>query len=120
MDRQRLEAVWGRGLLGDLETLWLDRGYDGAPTRQWLSEHGITDAIVAKNTQVRRRQGSHHVPDGVALAGGADQLLVVELRPDATQHRLAQLALAIALILTAKLIDWRNRGRQIHRLSVEH
>ena len=25
------------------------------------------------------------------------------------RHRLAQLALAIALILTAKLIDWRNR-----------
>jgi hypothetical protein len=24
-------------------------------------------------------------------------------------HRLAQLALAIAIILTAKLIDWRNR-----------
>jgi len=24
-------------------------------------------------------------------------------------HRLAQLALAIALLLTAKLIDWRNR-----------
>jgi hypothetical protein len=26
-----------------------------------------------------------------------------------TAHRLAQLALAIALLLTAKLIDWRNR-----------
>ena len=25
------------------------------------------------------------------------------------RHRLAQLALAIALLLTAKLIDWRNR-----------
>jgi hypothetical protein len=24
-------------------------------------------------------------------------------------HRLAQLALAVAFILTAKLIDWRNR-----------
>ena len=24
-------------------------------------------------------------------------------------HRLAQLALAIALLITAKLIDWRNR-----------
>ena len=26
-----------------------------------------------------------------------------------TAHRLAQLALAVALLLTAKLIDWRNR-----------
>ena len=25
------------------------------------------------------------------------------------QHRLAQLALAVTLLLTAKLIDWRNR-----------
>ena len=25
------------------------------------------------------------------------------------QHRLAQLALAIVLLITAKLIDWRNR-----------
>ena len=26
-----------------------------------------------------------------------------------TTHRLAQLALAIAFLITAKLIDWRNR-----------
>jgi hypothetical protein len=26
-----------------------------------------------------------------------------------TAHRLAQLAFAVALLLTAKLIDWRNR-----------
>jgi hypothetical protein len=30
-----------------------------------------------------------------------------------TIHRLAQLALAITLIITAKLIDWRNRWSPI-------
>jgi hypothetical protein len=35
-----------------------------------------------------------------------------QLRPNtdrSVQHRLAQLSLAVALLLAAKLIDWRNR-----------
>jgi hypothetical protein len=38
------------------------------------------------------------------MAGRADQQLAVELRPAPPQ-----LSLAVALLLTAKLIDWRDR-----------
>jgi hypothetical protein len=34
---------------------------------------------------------------------------VAEVTDRRSLHRLAQLALAIAFLLTAKLIDWRNR-----------
>jgi hypothetical protein len=50
-----------------------------------------------------------------ALAHRAHQLVALELRTTPPQHRpphhhrLAQLALAITALITAKLIDWRNR-----------
>jgi transposase len=66
----RLDDVANRGLLVDIETLWLDR-----EKNSWLSNYG----------QMRRNTDRKQV------------------------HRLAQLALAVAFILTAKLIDWRNR-----------
>ena len=37
-----------RGLLGDIETLGLDRGYDSDVTRERIAERGIADAIIAK------------------------------------------------------------------------
>jgi len=43
-----LDDVKQRGLLSDVETLWLDRGYDSELTRTRLAERGITDAMIAK------------------------------------------------------------------------
>ncbi len=37
-----------RGLLDDIETIWLDRGYDSDVTRQRLLALGLDDAIIAK------------------------------------------------------------------------
>ena len=104
-----------RGLLADIETIWLDRGYDSDATRKRLEDLGIHDAVIAK----RRKRGSTRptkkLPMGLrwpvertnswlsnfgALRRNTDRKI---------KHRLAQFALAVTFLLTAKLIDWRNR-----------
>jgi transposase len=103
------------GLVDDMETIWLDRGYDHDVVRRQLASAGITDAMIAK----RRKKGlgtkTTTVPMGLrwpvertnswltnfgALRRNTDRKSV---------HRLAQFALAVAFLITAKLIDWRNR-----------
>jgi transposase len=49
-----LDDVKERCLLADIETLWLDRGYDSELTRTRLVERGITDVMIAK----KRKRGS--------------------------------------------------------------
>jgi IS5 family transposase len=106
-----------RGLLVDIETLWLDRGYDSNLTRNRLVERGIDDAVIAKRK--KRRQGAvtttKRQPMGLRwpvertnswLSNYGQMRRNTDRKQD---HRLAQLALAVAFILTAKLIDWRNR-----------
>jgi transposase len=110
-----LDTVAERGLLIDIGTLWLDRGYDGRPTRTWLSEHGIDDAIVARQREPGTAQGPTKYPMGLRWPVERTNSWLSnfgQMRRNTDRkstHRLAQLALAIALILTAKLIDWRNR-----------
>jgi transposase len=99
-----LATVTDRGLLADCETLHLDRGYDNRAVRRLIADAGIEDLICSK---VR--------PAGTALAHRTDQLVVVELRTAPPQHRPAQRAPPRPArprhrpLLTAKLIDWRNR-----------
>ena len=103
------------GLVADVETLHLDRGYDNGTTKASAASMGIVDVVCAR----RRTRGTATAPKTVPLGmrwaiertnswlSNYGQLRRnTDRRP---QHRLAQLALAIALLLTAKLIDWRNR-----------
>jgi IS5 family transposase len=104
-----------RGLLGDIETIWLDAGYDSAATAALLVEHAITDAVIArrrkrgapketKNTKMGLRWPVERTNSWLSNYG--------QLRRNTDRsniHRLAQLALAITFLLAAKLIDWRNR-----------
>lgn len=103
------------GLLGDVETIWLDRGYDSTVTRERLAERGITDAVIAR----RRRRGDprpkQNQPMGLRwpvertnswLSNFGQLRRNTDRKPT---HRLAQFALAVVFLLTAKLIDWRNR-----------
>jgi len=104
-----------RGLLDEIETIWLDRGYDSDVTRKRLKDLGIHDAVIAK----RRKRGStgptKKLPMGLrwpvertnswlsnfgALRRNTDRQI---------RNRLAQFALAVTFLITAKLIDWRNR-----------
>lgn len=104
------------GLLADVETLHLDRGYDNDAVRRVCAQWGIDDVVCAKK---RPRRSTPRKPKAMPLGmrwsiertnswlSNYGQLRRnTDRRP---QHRRAQLALAIALIITAKLIDHRDR-----------
>jgi transposase len=110
-----LKGAEGLGLLLDVQTLWLDRGYDSGVTRSALGALGITEAVIAK----KRRRGSDKPkctqPMGLRWPVERTNSWLSnfgQLRRNTDRkiaHRLAQFALAVALIITAKLIDWRTR-----------
>ena len=112
-----LDDVASRELLIDIETPWLDRGYDSNLTRTRLVERGVDDAVIAKRK--RRKQGASTTtkkqPMGLRWPLERTNSWIsnygqMRRNTDRKQsHRLAQLALTVAFILTAKLIDWRNR-----------
>lgn len=110
-----LAGAAATGLIGDIETIWLDRGYDNSVVRTQLHDLGIADAVIAKCRKRGQATTSLKVPMGLrwpvertnswlsnfgALRRNTDRKIV---------HRLAQFALAVVFLLTAKLIDWRNR-----------
>ena len=110
-----LDDAKRRGLLMDVETIWLDRGYDSEATRQRLIEREVTDAVIAKKRKRGSREPKRNQPMGLRwpvertnswLSNYGQMRRNTDRR---TIHRLAQFALAVAFILTAKLIDWRNR-----------
>lgn len=114
-----LDAGAEQGLLADVETIWLDRGYDSGVTRERLAERKLDDAVIAR----KRKRGSPEPKKDQAMGlrwpvertnswlSNFGQLRRNTDRKSA--HRLAQLALAVAFLLTAKLIDWRNRWSSV-------
>lgn len=113
-----LDALAGRGLLADVGTLHLDKGYDSARARSLAARLGL-DAVIPRQRRPHARDPGRDAARPFRL----DRRWVVErtnswlsnlgqLRRNTdrrTEHRLAQLALAVALLITAKLIDWRDR-----------
>lgn len=110
-----LEAVADRGLTPNIETLHLDRGYDAKRIHHSCATYGIDDVICTKQRPAGTATTPLPVPLGMRwpiertnswltnfgqLRRNTDRRLI---------HRLAQLALAITLLITAKLIEWRNR-----------
>jgi transposase len=103
------------GLLPDIETLHLDRGYDYPKIRAQLTALGLDDI----NIQRRHPRGSTKPKPPLRLG----MRWIVEstnswlsnygqLRRNTdrkTQHRHAQLCLVAAVLITARLIDWRDR-----------
>jgi hypothetical protein len=114
-----LDAAGERGLLCDIETLHLDRGYDSAAVRTRCGQSGIDDVVCAKQRKEGSRRGVVNAPRAVPLGlrwpvertnswlSNCGQMRRNTDRK--VTHRLTQLALAIILIIAAKLIDWRNR-----------
>ena len=113
-----LDMAASRGLLGDIETLHLDRLYDNSIVRAQCRQLDLTDVVIGRKRK-RGRTGvpvaPRHQPLGLRwpiertnswlsnfgqLRRNTDRRIV---------HRLAQLALTITILLTAKLIDWRDR-----------
>jgi transposase len=97
------------------ETLHLDRGYDSASVRQLCSDIGIDDLVGAR----KRKRGEPAPPKKLTLGmrwpvertnSWLSNFRQLRHNTDRrTVHRLAKLALAVALLITAKLIDGRNR-----------
>ncbi len=110
-----LAAVAERGLLTDCETLHLDRGYDNGVVRQVVAAAGIADLVCSKVRKRGTAKGKKTVPLGLRWPIERTNSWLSnfgQLRRNTDRssvHRLAQLALAVALLLTAKLIDWRDR-----------
>jgi len=110
-----LADVARTGLLNEIETLHLDRGYDYPKTRAELAALGLSDL----NIQRRKPRGTLTPKPPMRLG----LRWVVEstnswlsnygqLRRNTdrrTRHRHAQLCLVAALLITVKLIDWRDR-----------
>ena len=110
-----LDDAKKRGLLQDIETIWLDRGYDSDATRERLKARKIDDAVIAKKKKRGSKAPKKHQPMGLRWPVERTNSWLSnfgQLRRNTdrkTAHRLAQFALAIAFLLTAKLIDYRNR-----------
>lgn len=110
-----LTEVIDRGLLADVETLHLDRGYDSGPIRELCAKLGITDLVGAR----KRRRGEPAPAKKLTLGmrwpvERTNSWLANfgQLRRNTDRriaHRLAQLSLAVVFLITAKLIDWRDR-----------
>ena len=60
-----LEAAAERGLLCNVETLHLDRGYDSGAVRRLCSESGIDDVVCAKKRRPGTLSTTQSVPLGV-------------------------------------------------------
>ena len=110
-----LDGAKGLGLLQEIETLWLDRGYDSGVTRARLLALDIDDAVIAKKRRRGAAGGTKQLPMGLRWPVERTNSWLSnfgQLRRNTDRkvtHRLAQFALAVALLITAKLIDWRNR-----------
>jgi hypothetical protein len=110
-----LDAVDGRGLLAEIDTLHLDRGYDNGVVRHLVANLGIDDLVCSKRRPSGTATGAKRVPLGLrwpvertnSWLSNFGQLRRITDR--FIHQRLAQFALAVALIITVKLIKWADR-----------
>jgi transposase len=111
-------AAAQRGLLVDVETLHLDRGYDSSGVRAICHQFGLDDVICARqprDTKKGRKRPPVHAhirPRWPVVRTNSWLSNFGQLRRSTDRspsHRRAQMGLAVTLLITAKLIDWRNR-----------
>jgi transposase len=108
-----LQTIADRGLLLDVETLHLDRGYDSFLTTGRCQAAGLADVVCAK----KRRKGEPKIKKPLGLRWPVERTNswlsnFGQLRRNTDRfspQRLGQIALAIALILTVKLVKWAKR-----------
>ena len=110
-----LQAVADRGLLLDIETLHLDRGYDSFLTTARCHGLGLTDIVCAK----KKRKGEAKIKKPLTLGlrwpvertnSWLSNFGQLRRNTDRfSRQRLGQVALAVTLILTVKLVKWAKR-----------
>ena len=127
-----LQAVAARGLLLDVETLHLDRGYDSNLTIQRCHSLGVADIVCAKKKHKGEPKKKHRGEAKIKTRRGEAKIktpLTLGLRWPVERtnswfsnfgqlrrntdrfstQRLGEVALAVALILTVKLVKWAKR-----------
>jgi len=121
-----LEAVASRGLLADIDTLHLDKGYAGTPTLTTCADRGLTDVICPKKQKPspartkKYRNASTKAPLTLGARWPVERTNswlsnYGQMRRNTDRYidqRLGQLSLTITLILTIKLIKWADRWNQ--------
>ncbi len=110
-----LAATAARGLLTDIDTLHLDRGYDNSVVRHLVAAAGIEDLVCAKRRKPGTATGTTRLPLGLRWPIERTNSWLSnfgQLRRNTDRHaahRPAQFALAVVLIITVKLIKWADR-----------
>jgi transposase len=110
-----IASIVDRGLLADVETLHLDRGYDNNIVRGYCTEIGIDDLICARTRKKGTATKKLTVPLGMRWPVERTNSWLSnygQLRRNTDRfvhQRLAQIDLAVALILTIKLTKWAHR-----------
>ncbi|MFN2617225.1 MAG: IS5 family transposase [Thermoleophilaceae bacterium] len=109
-----LDELDRRGLLVEVDTVHLDRGYDYEFVRDLLDARGVTGAIPKVRPKGKGRRKSLVSMGERWKVERANSWFTNfgQLRRNTDRgvaRRLAQIALAVALLITAKLVDWRDR-----------
>ena len=110
-----ITSIVERGLLADIETMHLDRGYDNSIVRAYCTEIGIDDLVCARKRKRGTATKKIAVPLGMRWPvertnSWLSNFGQLRRNTDRLVHqRLAQIDLAVALIFTVKLTKWANR-----------
>ena len=115
-----LADVAKRGLLEEIETLHLDRGYDNSVVRNHVASLGIDDLVCAKKRAPGEAKGKKKtLPLGLRWPVERTNSWLSNfggLRRNTDRsiaQRLAQFALAITLVITVKLVKWAERWQPV-------
>ena len=110
-----LDAIAAAGLLEDIGTLSLDRGYDYPAVRARLGARGLTDLDVQKRGTKPKPGEPHRLTLGLRWIVEATNTWLSnygQLRRSTDRrerHRHAALRLATAVLIIGRLLDYRNR-----------
>lgn len=109
-----LDAVAAVGLLVDIETLHLDRGYDYPAIRRRLHALGLHDLVIQRRGTKTpgKKQPMNLGLRWIVEATNSWWSNYGQLRRNTdrrTRHRHAALCLATTILITSRLLDYRNR-----------
>jgi len=110
-----IDAIEATGLLVDIGTLSLDRGYDYPVVRARLEARGLTDLDIQKRGTKPKPGEPHRLTLGLRWIVEATNTWwsnYGQLRRSTDRrerHRHAALRLATAVLIIGRLIDYRNR-----------
>jgi transposase len=110
-----LDAVGARGLLAEIGTLHLDRGYNSSRVLRDCADRDLTDVVCPKCRPAGEGRVKTRVPLGLRWPVERTNSWLSnfgQLRRNTDRfihQRLAQLAVAITLVIAVKLVKWADR-----------